>query len=141
MAVMMIADNHHVARYCKPATCKGGGISHEAFVPRKGESGLSVQWVERFEGERQDQMERIRQEMTSTGYGLARNGRFAVLQVGAVRKDATANLRVEHCPADNNPSHAEICDWPDSLAERNRLAYRLQWLARKGEIFPARKEQ
>jgi len=141
MAVMMIADHHHVARYCKPSACEGDRISPKAFELREGESGLSVQWVERFEGERQGQVGRIRREMISTGYGLARNGRFAVLQVGAVRKNVVSDLRVEHCPAENNPSHAEILDWPDSQVERNRLAVLMMRLARKGEIFPARKEQ
>ena len=140
MTAIMIADNHHVARYCKPSTCKGGGLSPTAFEPREGESGLSVQWVERFEGEREGQMDRIRQEMTSTGYGLAKNGRFAVLQVGAVRKNAV-NLCVEHCPAQKNHSHAEIRDWPDSRIERNQLAVLMMRLARKGGIFPAHKEQ
>lgn len=141
MAVMIIPGEHRVARYCKPETCKGGRVWHTAFVLREGESGLSVQWVERLEGERQGQMDRIRQEMTSTGYGLARNGRFAVLQVSAVKKNVSAALRVEHCPVKNNPSHAEILNWPDGQVERNRLAVLMMRLARKGEIFPARKEQ
>ena len=41
-----IPDPGHVARFCKPVTVHDGQIQSTAFMLRKGEEYLSVNWLE-----------------------------------------------------------------------------------------------
>ena len=69
--------------------------------------------------------------MTDTGFSLARNGRFAVLQVGGakqlIRDKLNLDLAVEHMPVDNDPAHAGIRGYTE--ADREVAAYLAELVA------------
>ena len=77
--------------------------------------------------------------MTDTGFSLARNGRFAVLQVGQakqlVRDKLSFDLAVEHMPIDNDLAHPGVHGYTE--ADRAVAAYLAEPVA-AADIYPAR---
>lgn len=118
----LLPDGDHVVRYVKPSmiredgTVDGGDFRLRPSKPD--ETGLSVNWLEILEGERQQQLETIR--MLSR-LERKQRGRLAELRVGDMRS-SIAELLVEfavvHDPLesegafDADPSHAEINGLP-----------------------------
>ena len=137
--VKYIPRDNHVARYCSPARCDGDEIYEEAFLPRENERGVSVRWLECFSGGREARIRRIRKDICAGNFTLKKDGRFAVLQVGAVR-EIPAALDVEHVPEDGDPSHSEIRGWPDDEPLRTMIAVELKQLIRPDDVFPALEE-
>ena len=79
-----------------------------AFLPRKGEKYLSVNWLEYFgEADLDDAIEQVREVFRSKGYRVKSNGQFAVLEVGAA-KAVGDTLSIKHLPSINDESHAGI---------------------------------
>lgn len=129
-----IGSDHHIARYCNPKTCQGGEISHRAF--RLDDNGVSVNWLEYFQGSRESQIDRIRSDV-SKQLDIRENGRFAVLQIRSI-ESVFKSMYVQHEPSENNPSHAEIRGWPNQKAHYTMIATRLAARISNTDIFPGK---
>lgn len=129
-----IPDSNHVLRYCKPRTVTNGKIAESAFDFRPGEEFLSVNWMEYFgDITANAQVEKVREDM-SKSLNLSANGRFAMVNVGDVKKHIES-AEVKHLPEPENPSHAGIyVHGEDRLAVILGLAH----LVAPGGVFPGR---
>ena len=107
----------HISRYCAPKTAPDGQPTGASFMPkkgedmpRKGEEFLSVNWMEHF-GEigQKAQIAKIREHIELS---LARNGLFAVLNVGKVidhiHRVGEKKLAILHEPTQGDPSHSGV---------------------------------
>ena len=135
-----LPEADHVSRYCRPRLLEDGRPKPNAFLLRPGEDHLSVHWLE-FLGAASHALavEQVQATMTATGFSLARNGRFAVLQVGpakrSVRDRTGLELALEHMPTDNDPAHAGIRGY----AEADRaVAAHLAEIVADEDVYPAR---
>lgn len=109
-----IPDQDHIARYCKPTTAPDGQIQATAFMVKKGEESLSVNWLESL-----NRLSR-EQEITELRKILARkldvklSAKIAILNAGAVRKKILTersdrrNIEVLHDPTPVDLSHGGI---------------------------------
>lgn len=112
----------HIVRYVKPSMIEEDGTpngSEFRLRPnRPDETGLSVNWLEAFAGDKSHQIAEVRRL-----YRLAvrKTGRFAELNIGNVRgklAEELETLRIVHDPLDAeagfdaDPSHAEITGLP-----------------------------
>ena len=84
-----------------------------AFELRSGEDYLSVNWLECLgEPDLDAALVRIREMFQTKGYSLKPSGRFAVLNVGAVKAAVSDKVdgeaRVEHLPLDDDGSHSGV---------------------------------
>ena len=125
-----IPDNGHVVRYVKPSLIDEEAIDGSAFVLRKGEAALSVNWLEAFEGDdHEHQLSDVRRLFRLQ---VARNGRFAKLNVGETKQrvlesvqetGVTAELGVVATPLapidefEADPSHAAVTGLPASNSD------------------------
>ena len=105
-----LPSKDHISRYCKPKTAPGGHPTGASFTPKEGEPYLSVNWMEYFgEADQEAQIARIRDYIELS---LAKNGLFAVLNVGEVidriQRHAGKTLAVLHEPTQDDPSHSGI---------------------------------
>ena len=120
-----IPDEHHVVRYVKPTLIEDEVIDGSAFVVRQDEATLSVNWLEAFEGD--DQEHQLSEVRRLFRLHLARNGRFAKLNVGETKRHvlesteetgASARIGIAAAPLDPvdefeaDPSHAEVTGLP-----------------------------
>lgn len=136
----LLPDADHVARYCKPSTVDNTGVpTAAAFKPRSGEDYLSVNWLE-YSGAPTTAVavQHVRDAFHNKGYRLRSSGRFAVLNVGTARDHVSEalgkQLRIDHQPLDDDPSHAGIHDYgADDLA----VAVELKSLVDRHDIHPA----
>ena len=99
---MRVRNHDHVARYCSPVNVQGGKVIAAAFFPRENEDGISVNWIERY-GD--DQCAAIREIRRHIELRLKPNGRFAVLDVGKIRR---LGLQVQYWPKVWDPSHTLV---------------------------------
>lgn len=135
-----LPDNDHVARYCKPSAVDEQGMPMVgAFQRRSGEPYLSVNWLE-HSGTRDiaAATRAVSAEFLGRGYGLRRNGRFAVFNVGsakgAVFQALGHSLSIDHMPLDDDQSHAGIHGYPpDDLA----VAAIFKMLITRPSVHPA----
>ena len=105
-----LPDNDHISRYCAShrTWAQNGMLLPAAFLPRKGERYLSVNWLEYFDkADLGDAIEEVREVFRRKGYKVKSNGRFAVLEIGAA-KAAGDTLSIKHLPSINDESHAGI---------------------------------
>lgn len=119
-----LADRDHVVRYVIPSKVQEGGrVDGTAFQRRVGEDAVSVNWLEAFPAGKDEQIEAVRQVFRLR---RARNGRFAELQVGEVRRyllaeaiEMTAVQRPLSAEGDfpADPSHAELTGLPPRDSE------------------------
>lgn len=117
-----VPDGDHVVRYVKPSSIADGKVRGSAFLLRDQENTLSVNWMEIFSMDEDAQVEAVRKVVRLR---LARNGRFAELQVGEVRRRlaGTIEITVLHRPLDADagfpadPSHAEIAGLPARVSQ------------------------
>ena len=121
-----IPDQDHVLRYVKPSLLDGTHVDGGAFVLREAETGLSVNWLEKFQNDgHTDPVNEIRRLSRIT---LASTGQFAKLNVSQMKQyvSSAANeagisleLTVLEDPLpgtrdfEPDPSHAEIHGLPD----------------------------
>jgi hypothetical protein len=109
-----------------------------AFELRPGEEHLSVNWLEYFGAQvPETAIERVRDAFQAKGYRLGRNGRFAALNVGAVKSAVSETVdgpvRVEHLPVDADDSHSGIFGYTtDDLA----VAVSIKALVSRESVFP-----
>ena len=107
-------DADHVSGYCKPsAVDRQGRPMAAAFLPRSDEEFLSVNWLEYCGlSDLEAAVGHLRTQFQGRGYGLRRNGRLAVLNVGtakaAVSQQLQRQLRIDHQPRVGDESHAGI---------------------------------
>lgn len=110
-----IPDEDHISRYCKPSKIsEDGQIEFGAFMLRKDEEGLSVDWLESLNcPSREEEIIKMR-EIYSTRLTVGVNAQIAILNVGEVRQKVLTesldnrNLEVQHSPYPDDPSHSEI---------------------------------
>ncbi len=120
-----IPDNNHVSRYCKPSSIlESGRVSGQAFRLKEDENSLSVNWLEYFDSpDKKYQIDKIREAFINKDFGLRKNGKFAVLNVGKSKDHVLQNspdqntLIFKHEPEPNDPSHSGIfgLEFEDSL--------------------------
>ena len=122
-----IPEEDHVVRYASPRlVLEDGSVSGSAFVLRPDDSGLSVNWLERFGGSKEEQLSEVRKRIRMK---LRRNGRFAELNVGSTREfvDEHATIQFVHDPLmsegvhPDDPSHTEVRGLPSPDGERASL--------------------
>ena len=137
---MSLPDDHHLSRYCKPTAVGHDGLpTAAAFELRPDEDHLSVNWLECLDApDLGAAVERVRQTFCRKGYQLRRNGKFAVVSVGAalaaVAETVGRRGRVEHLPLEDDESHAGLFGYSaDDLA----VAVELRALIQREHVHPA----
>ena len=122
-----LPDEDHVVRYVRPSLIDDDHIDGGAFILRKDETGISVNWLEIFEGDDQvGPLDEIRRLLRLVP---ANTGQFAKLNVGDTKKYVSAAAReagifleinvleaplAATCDYEPDPSHAEIIDVPNN---------------------------
>ncbi len=135
-----LPDGDHVSRYCKPTQLEDELPMVAAFTRRQREDYLSVNWLEHF-GERDPlaTVQRVREAFRDKPYRVAKNARFALLNVAAAKTAVNArlniSLRVEHIPWDNDPSHSGILGY--AVADDFAVAAQLRALVGRQDMHPA----
>lgn len=113
-----LPEDDHVVRYVKPSLVEDETIDGGAFLLRTSETALSVNWMEAFDGNRQDRLSEVRRLCR---LNLARNGRFALFNVGEAKRHVSGSMEgvgISAAPLDPtdgfeaDPSHAEITGLP-----------------------------
>ena len=112
----------------------------DAFQLRPGEEYLSVNWLESFaQPSRREAVDSVRTRMSANGFALRDTGRFAVLQVGAVKQVGPATdggvLSVVHLPTPDDDSHCGIAGYTE---EDEAIAADLAALVTEGDLYPGR---
>lgn len=117
---MTIPDLNHVMRHVpwsklhKDENDNILGILPQAFALRDGEDGLSVNWVEHYEGSFDEQIVKTVQDIRVT-VKVGPKGAFGVSTVIAVKetcKNTTKSIKVVYWPNSKNPSHTLIRHLP-----------------------------
>ncbi len=110
-----IPDQDHVARYCKGTQAPGGEIQATAFMLRKDEESLSVNWLEFLKClNRESEVAELQRIFGQKLSRVGRNARIAILKVGVMREAVlqgssdARNLAVLHAPELNDSSHSGI---------------------------------
>lgn len=124
------ADDH-IVRYVKPSMIEEDGTANGAEFRlrphRPDETGVSVNWLEVFDADKLHQIAEVRRLYRLT---VKKTGRFAELNIGAVRERVTEELeklRIVHDPLDAeddfeaDPSHAEITNLPPGDTDQAML--------------------
>ena len=136
-----LPNGDHVVRYAKFTDfldLEAGILNCSAFQLKSNETGLSVNWLEYFQGsEKSRQLDEVRNHVQ---LDLGSNGRLAELSVGYVG-DRLPNLRFVHKPSppkgkyQADPSHSEILGLPPTGSPESELIGDLiaQWVA---ELHP-----
>ena len=128
-----LPDAAQVVRYVRPSHIReDGDVDGRAFRLREDEMGLSVNWLGYFAGvSRAEQLNEVRR---LSGLSLSRNGRFAELNVGDVKRAVRAELpelprlRFVHDPPAANgaieadPSHSLVIGLPGPADSRMAAA-------------------
>lgn len=139
-----IADQHHIARYCRPKYISDEQIQAGAFMVRVSEENLSVNWLEFFKcSSRENEIVELQNTYSATLKRVGAGSKIAVINVGEVREKVITespdrrNLEVLHDPLYgivNNPSHSGIYN----LKQDDELIAELI-LETVRESYPARK--
>ena len=133
-------DHDHVPRYCKPSTVGRDGLPMAAaFRPRRDEDYLSVNWLEYFGAQdARAAVNLVRETFRRKGYGVRKNGRFAVLNIGAAKSSVRGSLdrllRVEYMPLDDDPSHSGIVGFTTDDLD---IAVELRAQLRAADVYPS----
>jgi hypothetical protein len=112
-----IPDPHHVARLCNPKYIDEGVIQAGAFMLKRGEENLSVDWLEYLScSTRGDEITEVRHIYSEKFSRVPTHAQIAVLNVGQMREKVRKespdrrDLNVLHNPEDNDPVHSGIYD-------------------------------
>ena len=140
MRRVLLPDDHHFSRYCKPTAVGRDGLPMAAaFELRPGEEHLSVNWLEYFDTrDLGATVECVREAFRRKRYRIRRNGKFVVVSVGAalaaVAETVGRRGRVEHMPLEDDESHAGLFGYTaDDLA----VAVELRILIQREDVHPA----
>ena len=137
-----VPDEDHVSRYCGAGKLGTDNLPMPAaFYPRKGESYLSVNWLEILDPEdRGAAIRQVRECLLNNGFGIGRGAKFVSLEVGAIKANLGAlsngNSEVTHQSCEDNPSHSGIFGIPQ--AAETLAAAALSVLVSPRDVFPAR---
>lgn len=114
-----LPDNNQIVRYVKPSLVEDDGSANgSAFTLRPGESDLSVNRLDAFTLDKNNQLAEVCRLIR---LDIGPNCRFAEMNVGSVRKHVSEelnSLRVVHDPLEKtdgleeDPSHALIRGLP-----------------------------
>ena len=115
-----VPDDDHVVRYVKGTLIKKNRtVDGSAFRLGENEVGLSVHWLECFQGlDKSQQLDKVR---STIRLKLKPSGRFAELSVGRAKKHVSAKrkgVRFLHRPLaatktqPADPAHSEIINLP-----------------------------
>ena len=133
-----IPDVDHIVRHVKPTAFDEGRVLGAAFgwLPKQQGDGLSVNWVERAEGDTEhDKIEFIRSRRRLV---WKKSHRLAILNVGRVRAEAGKKMEalglnqtavVVHDPLDAtdkwpaDPTHALIAGIPNNDSPEAEAVY------------------
>lgn len=130
-----IPDSDNVVRYCSPRHVDNGKIQESAFELKSKEKGLSVNWLEYFNGN-MDFPQRLQAIRDSIALSIKPAGRFAKISVRAAKQTIRGLLITYHPDWDrHNPSHAHI-RLPDKDENRSHTL-ELAHLVGPNDIFPA----
>ena len=88
MRGLPVPPDNHVVRYVRPTEVDDGEVSAGAFMLRASETSLSVNWKEKLPGDRHEYLAPLRRLVRLR---LARNGRFATVNVGQAKRFLLAN--------------------------------------------------
>ncbi|MCY3986898.1 MAG: hypothetical protein OXF23_07675 [Candidatus Dadabacteria bacterium] len=126
-----LPESDHIVRYVKPSNLELGRVSISEFKLREGredERGVSVNWLEYYNNfSKEEQLAEIRRV---SRLKLRKNGRFAELNVGEIKRLVSKelrDLRIIHTPLDAeghflaDPSHSEIVGLPSENPEKSDL--------------------
>ncbi len=109
-----IPDSNHIARFCRPKQVVGEQIQGSAFLVRRNEESLSVNWLE-FLGcsNREQELMELR-KVYAAKFSVGASAKIAVLNVGIVGHKVLSEspdkrkLNFLHNQEDNDPSHSGI---------------------------------
>ncbi len=113
----IVPDEDHIARYCKPSTIsEDGQIEFGAFMLRKVDEGLSVDWLESLKCSSRDNEIIAMRKIYPSRLSVGAKAKIAILKVGEVRKKVQTEsldkriLKIIHEPPADIPSdpHSEI---------------------------------
>ena len=123
-----LPDGHHIVRYVKPTLVEDEIVDGSAFLLRPDENGLSVNWLEAFGYDDEDrQLSEVRR---LSRLKLAKNGRFAKLNVGETKRhvsETVEELGIIEAPLaptaeyEADPSHAKITGLPPGDSDEAML--------------------
>ena len=124
-----LPDGDHIVRYVKPTLIEDDVVDGSAFLLRMSEDGLSVNWLEAFEGDKHTQLHEVRR---LSRLKLAKNGQFAQLNVGNTKRHVSENAEEMGVgiagaalgPLDDfeaDPSHAKITGLPSGDSDEAML--------------------
>ena len=107
MSTVLLPGEANVVRYASPMRVDDfGNVRANAFTRRKGEDGLSVQWLEALPG--QSKSEQLAEARRLSRVELKRDGRFAELNVEIANQNlARENVTTSfvHCPLEATDQH------------------------------------
>ena len=119
MTAQDLPNEDNIVRYARPKQVRDGEVDGTAFILREVESGLSVNWLNYFEGmAKAEQLDEVRRLIRLK---VSPNGRFAELNVGTTLRQISGELsaiRVVRSPLDAegsfeaDPSHSEVLGLP-----------------------------
>lgn len=137
--ILQIHKEDHVSRYCRPGTIEGGEVQASAFQLKPNEEYLSVNWLEYFGARNlEEAIQCVRLAFQRKGYGVSKNGRFAVLGVEealtVVSQAHSCSLNIEHRPTDDDPSHSGIFGYH---IEDIEIASELSMLLNDEDVYKA----
>lgn len=128
---MSLPDEDHVIRHVSSSKLlKDGegnilGFLAQAFALRPDETGLSVNWLEHFEGDHDARTRKSIQELR-TVKDIRKKSAFGIANVGKTKEICNKNkafVKIVYAPRDGIPSHSEIRQLPsDDLSLQEALA-------------------
>lgn len=123
-----LPEDNRIVRYLSATLIVDGIADGSGFCMRRGEEGLSVNWLEVLASGGADPLGEVRR---LSRLRLRRSGRFAELGVGDVLRAATEELdtlRIVHDPLEEaegfaaDPSHSQIAGLPPADTDEAMLA-------------------
>ena len=123
-----LPDGHHIVRYVKPTLVEDEIVDGSAFLLGSDQQGLSVNWLEAFGYD--DESRHLSEVRRLSRLRLARNGRFAKLNVGETKRlvsevvEELGIIEAPLAPTDEfevDPSHAEITGLPPEESDEAML--------------------
>ena len=115
-----VSRHSFLGRYCSPSTVIDGVPTANAFWIRPAEEYLSVNVLPGDLGVEAGLVQ-IRKILAKKGFGSSTNGRFAVFNAGRIiqyiREYRRVDVRIEHMPSPDDPTHAGIA--PAEIGDAN----------------------
>lgn len=107
---IQIPNEDHIARYCKPKTIdEEGNVLPIAFMLRKGETSLSVNWLEFLNcPDREKEINKIRKIYSKKFKKVPKKAKISILNVGDIKAKLTNKIKVIHDPTLVDSSHSGI---------------------------------